>query len=281
MGTTNYICLGETIIGEESIDGVRVDYAADALGSVTGTLISGALQNTYIYKPFGDLLARAGVAADPSFMWVGMRGYRATGNKYADRYVRARTYSSAIGRWTTVDSLWPKEAMYNYASGSPSTKIDPSGMQNPVPLCGNDPNHADVDCAQLCEHYNGTQPDPTDGDVQHYCILCCVQLGGDVEECTHAYCGLGLLPCVCPICPGTCPAPRYNEGSGCRTMTIRGVTGCCLGPWTVLELQNHAPWPNCSCFTTVTTQTCSGSFIANVDCRGVHGCSGGALNPGS
>jgi hypothetical protein len=91
MAVTNYYSINGEIIGEKAAGIPRLDYLTDALGNVTATMNQvGAIVNTYRYKPYGGLLAKTGVGADPKFRWVGSQGYRQTGNKYADVYVRAR-----------------------------------------------------------------------------------------------------------------------------------------------------------------------------------------------
>src|SRR5689334_17180341 len=107
MGVTNYITVNELIVGEEFLGGGRTDYAVDALGSVTGTLVGGVLQNTYAYKPFGAQLAKIGGGNDPNFLWVGSSGYWPTPRTWCEFYVRARHYSHAFCRWSTHDPLWP------------------------------------------------------------------------------------------------------------------------------------------------------------------------------
>src|SRR5438034_1098879 len=106
MAVTNYYSIDGKILGEKTTGGSRVDYLTDALGSVTATLNQSAqVINTYRYKPFGAQLAKTGVGADPSFLWVGTQGYRKTSRKFSDFYVRARHYSSEEGRWTTKDPI--------------------------------------------------------------------------------------------------------------------------------------------------------------------------------
>ena len=76
----------------------------DALGSVTGTVNSACqVVNTYRYKPYGSLLSKTGVGADPAFGWVEINGYKQTQKKFSDFYVRARHYDFAIARWATAD----------------------------------------------------------------------------------------------------------------------------------------------------------------------------------
>ncbi len=135
MGTTNYINLGSSIIGEESIGGSRVDYATDAIGSVTGTLVASALQNVYFYNPYGSLLQKSGFGADSTVGWCGTAGYRQTNRVAADVYVRARTYSTSALRWLERDPLWPEQQAYAYAGSGPISLIDASGLY-PWDACG-------------------------------------------------------------------------------------------------------------------------------------------------
>jgi hypothetical protein len=58
------------IVAERTSAG-RIDYATDALGSVTGALVSNQLANTYAYKPYGALLAQSGSGMTPKQQWVG------------------------------------------------------------------------------------------------------------------------------------------------------------------------------------------------------------------
>ena len=129
MGTTNYVRFGNRIIGERPFAGSRTNYATDALGSVTGTLVGAALQNTYAYKPHGSQLAKSGAGADPAFQWVGASGYVATAKSYANVYVRSRSFATATGRWTTRDPLWPNEGAFTYVNCNPTSYVDPSGLQ--------------------------------------------------------------------------------------------------------------------------------------------------------
>ena len=86
MPVTNYYTVDGAIIGESTSAGA-INYATDALGSVTGTLVGGQLQNTYAYKPYGALLASTGTGANPTMQWVGSNGYRPTGQG-AERLLR-------------------------------------------------------------------------------------------------------------------------------------------------------------------------------------------------
>jgi len=116
MPVTNYYTIDGSLIGEATA-GVRTDYLTDALGSVTATVdSSGNLLNTYRYKPYGEQLAKTGIAADPKFTWVGSLGYRQTGRKHSDVHVRARHYGTSAGRWTTIDPIGINGGDINYFS---------------------------------------------------------------------------------------------------------------------------------------------------------------------
>ena len=72
------------------------------------------------------------------FGWVGSHGYRNTGKRYSDKYVRARHYGSKIGRWTTEDPLGiydnPSKAVY--VNGRITVSVDPSGLLEIEPVDG-------------------------------------------------------------------------------------------------------------------------------------------------
>jgi RHS repeat-associated protein len=129
---TNYYSVDGEVIGEKVAGGTRLDYLTDALGSISATVDqSGSVVNRYSYKPFGMILQKSGSGADPSFLWAGSHGYRQTGNKYSDIYVRARHYDTVNGRWTTKDPIDYDNMLFNpytYANDSPVTAIDPTGL---------------------------------------------------------------------------------------------------------------------------------------------------------
>lgn len=129
MAVTNYHTVNGEIIGETT-SGARIGYLTDGLGSVTATQNSaGTTLATYRYKPYGSLLAKTGGGVDPAFLWVGTFGYRGTGMTHATTYVRARTFAIALGRWTSVDEIWPHEPAFRYGDSNPTSKVDVSGRQ--------------------------------------------------------------------------------------------------------------------------------------------------------
>jgi hypothetical protein len=124
----SFYTIDGVIVGEQTSSG-RINYATDALGSVTGTLVGNQLVNTYAYKPYGALLASTGSGTAPKQQWVGNLGYRPTGRAQSDYYVRARHHGAVPGRWTTVDLLWPAEHPYTYALCMPTSRADATGMK--------------------------------------------------------------------------------------------------------------------------------------------------------
>ncbi len=141
-----YFTVQGEIIGEKASGGSRVDYLTDALGSVTATVDQNAqVINNYRYKPYGAQLAKTGAGADPRFRWVGGRGYRLSGMRFSDVYVRARHYASLEGRWATMDPSRHGQRDYLYSSASPCTHTDSSGRWIDF-LCGGDDKQRISDC---------------------------------------------------------------------------------------------------------------------------------------
>jgi RHS repeat-associated protein len=125
-----YYSVNGEIIGEQTTGQERIDYLTDPLGNVTATIDQNAkVLNRYTYKPFGEVLSKEGTAPDPKFLWVGAHGYRQTGKKYADVYVRARHYDTRTGRWTSKDPIGFQGSLYTYVIGNPISKIDYTGKQ--------------------------------------------------------------------------------------------------------------------------------------------------------
>jgi len=134
MAVTSYVSMDGMLIGEIT-GGVMRNYGTDALGSVVDTASNGVVENTYRYKPYGGTLAKTGTAADPSFLWNGGSGYRATTLSNSGFYVRRRHFSDGTGQWTTVDPLWPFQPPFGYVGSNPLSRIDRSG-QWPSNCCG-------------------------------------------------------------------------------------------------------------------------------------------------
>lgn len=189
-----------------------MDYAIDALGSVTGTLASGSLQNVYFYKPYGGQIQKSGAGADPRFTWVGSKGYMQTNRDMADIYVRARPYSSVTGRWNSVDALWPTENAYGYASGAPATSIDPSGR-----ACKNTVMGACVGGACSAKGIAKCKAD-------------CATSGMDYVNCIPIWkIGFEWDYCVCSEFVDNSPRPIHKSVSAARALCILICWAATLG----------------------------------------------------
>ena len=101
----------------------------DALGSTAGlTDASQVLTDSYLYKAYGEILAKSGSTTNP-FRWVGRQGYFYDSD-LAQYYVRARHYDPRIARWLSED-LWGTHlpsGLYNYGGNRPTFALDPSGL---------------------------------------------------------------------------------------------------------------------------------------------------------
>ena len=126
MAVITFSTLDGEVVSESRV-GTRRDFLPDPLGSTAALLDSSQTKtDTWAYWPYGEERARTGATPTP-FQFVGTLGYY---EDSADRvYVRARSYRSGLGRWMTVDPLWPGESAYGYVSGNPSTWMDSTGMQ--------------------------------------------------------------------------------------------------------------------------------------------------------
>lgn len=202
MGVTNYINVGETIIGEHPVGGTRINYAVDALHSVIGTIVAGDLENTYANKPYGAKLSKTGVGGDPAFTWLGSLGYRSTDRSWSEIYVRHRSYGCLTARWTTVDPKWPAEAAFPYCKCNPTTNQDPSGLCPESVMIGCiviNPFAAELCCAL----YDALFPRDICDDGEDY--------GKGSANCSNPK---KTKDCFC--CPGSCPLCCRTSFTGKR-----------------------------------------------------------------
>src|ERR1022692_2051577 len=128
----------DTVNGQIRSAGVssagKVEMMRDVLGSVVQTINGADTPGlTQRFAPYGTpTLPTSGNGqggTDLRMGWVGSWGYRRTSIVNAERYVRARHYSSTSGRWTTRDPIWPLEEAYGYTRGRCSKAIDPFGLR--------------------------------------------------------------------------------------------------------------------------------------------------------
>jgi len=127
---------------EENRGGVVTRYLPDTLGNVIKTAdVNGKITSETTYWPFGEVRTQTGKNPSP-WGFCGVWGYLQ--DTAARLYVRARCLRADLGRWMTVDPLWPGEPAYGYGSSRPLDSIDYSGKK--VYLCkgsivGPDINH--------------------------------------------------------------------------------------------------------------------------------------------
>jgi RHS repeat-associated protein len=153
MGAKNYYSVNQSLLGESG-GGGRLDYLPDALGSNLATINqSGVAQNTYRYRPFGEVLSTTGGATDLRFQWNGESGYAVTALSYSEHYVRARHLSTSIALWTSVDPSYYRlrEGFYIYVEQRPTLINDPTGLGTCADCC---PDQLKKDMSTPCYSLN-------------------------------------------------------------------------------------------------------------------------------
>ncbi|MBM4460396.1 MAG: DUF11 domain-containing protein [Chloroflexi bacterium] len=125
--TARYIH-GFGLVARVGAAGAPAYYAFDAGGNTRQvTDGSGGIANTYDYDPFGVPLLVNETIPNP-FRYVGRLGVMAEANGL--QFMRARYYSSQLGRFITVDPiglLGGDTNLYTYAGNDPINASDPQG----------------------------------------------------------------------------------------------------------------------------------------------------------
>ena len=108
----------------------------DALGSTIAlTNDAGTVTDTFFFDAWGSKKPwRTGTTPTP-YTWCGRWGYQDDTATTGQYYVRARSYGPTIARWTSVDPAFSTSNLFTYASLSPTSHTDPSGLIEPV-TCG-------------------------------------------------------------------------------------------------------------------------------------------------
>ena len=110
------------------IGGADAFYDADAVGTVTTlTGARGAVQNRYVFTPFGREVSEVEGLAN-SFEFNGILGVAEDADGLT--FMRARSYSDELGRFTSEDPLWRSGDSANlnrFAYNNPVALNDPSG----------------------------------------------------------------------------------------------------------------------------------------------------------
>jgi RHS repeat-associated protein len=129
----------------ENRGGVKTLFMPDTLGNVieTRNMDTGAQTSSTTYWPYGEVRTQTGTNPSP-FGFCGVWGYYTQAGQ--PTYVRARYYRPNLGRWQTVDPLWPWQKAYAYVNGKPVKKKDFYGAS---PYYNDEPIHEpdDIDCS--------------------------------------------------------------------------------------------------------------------------------------
>jgi RHS repeat-associated protein len=128
-GLVAHYTQGLGLISRIDSTGAAAYYDFDGIGSTAGLSgPAGTYINHYSYLPFGEQFTSSVTVANP-FTYIGQLGVMQDGNGLA--FMRARSYTSANGRFISVDPLrillpnW-----YAYAGNNPLSLIDPLGLES-------------------------------------------------------------------------------------------------------------------------------------------------------
>jgi RHS repeat-associated protein len=202
MGTTRYInANGRTIC--QTKNGVYTRFVHNPQGSVVATVnSSGALSNLTTYWPYGEVMS-GGVSSVTNLGYLGGLGY------YTDTsgriYVRARVYRQTLGRWMTVDPLWPSESAYGYVNGRPLDWSDPSGMR-----------------VQLCKGQIG----PIPGVADHWLLI--IDSAFCKNRVEYSFNGVLIDGCTVPPSPGCKRVTEPGDSDRCTDIFLTSEQEKCL-----------------------------------------------------
>jgi RHS repeat-associated protein len=131
MAVVNYTTVNGRILHEDR-GGVKTLFMPDTLGNVieTRNMDTGAQTSSTTYWPYGEVRTQTGTNPSP-FGFCGVWGYYTQAGQ--PTYVRARYYRPHLGRWQTVDPLWPSQCAYSYSAANPISVTDPTGQEPPPP----------------------------------------------------------------------------------------------------------------------------------------------------
>jgi RHS repeat-associated protein len=122
-----YYDYGFGLLSRTDAAGDAACYTFDAIGSTQQLVTAaGAVANSYAYTPFGTLLQSMQTLLNP-FQYVGEFGVMR--DEYGLDFMRARFYVVSIGRFTTVDPVYPVSGAntYLYVLNSPLAFVDANG----------------------------------------------------------------------------------------------------------------------------------------------------------
>ena len=127
MPVVNYTTVNGRILHEDR-NGIKTLFMPDTLGNVieTRNMDTGAQTSSTTYWPYGEVRTQTGTNPSP-FGFCGVWGYYTQAGQ--PTYVRARYYRPNLGRWQTVDPLWPTLQAYSYVNSLPTFLVDYFGLQ--------------------------------------------------------------------------------------------------------------------------------------------------------
>lgn len=218
-----------TVEGEvlsETRGGVTRDYLSDSLGNTLALLDSSQNKtDSFSYWPYGEERTSF-VSTGTPFRYVGALGY------YADNasrsYVRRRVMRKDLGRWMSVDFLWPDENAYVYVAANPVSYNDPSGMQIlPFPGTGPFPNILpppctmwgrecgmgfSKQCRRTCRRKNDWPA--LCHVIEWQCVTLCFVFGGRTLICL---CAGDIKKGLCfAFCSALCAYMPFPIGNSCK-----------------------------------------------------------------
>src|SRR5262249_13609807 len=89
---------------------------------------TGAYRDTYSYRPFGDTLISY-TSSSNAFTFGGQFGV--VSDSTGLKYMRARSFTTATGRFTTIDPIRTNSGdlnFYRYTANDPIMFVDPTGL---------------------------------------------------------------------------------------------------------------------------------------------------------
>ncbi len=118
------------VVGRLPSGGTRSYYHTDLLGSTRAVVQGATVTESYDYDPWGVLLPGRTLGS-------GTKEQFTTKERDAESaldYFGARSYASALGRWTTVDPAGaadslPQWSSYTYVKNNPALYFDPQGLR--------------------------------------------------------------------------------------------------------------------------------------------------------
>ena len=187
----------------ENRGGVKTLFMPDTLGNVieTRNMDTGAQTSSTTYWPYGEVRTQTGTNPSP-FGFCGVWGYYTQPGQ--PTYVRARYYRPNLGRWQTVDPLWPRELPYSYADSLPVQDIDPAGLSSYTGyIAANCPPGIRNTLNGICQVLSAPFSPSSKLSELNECLsrgasklgISCPGFSGATMSCLRNFCSLGIVSC--------------------------------------------------------------------------------------